>query len=557
MSGQKEEKAKASPTHHAKGLFFLLLMTLALLVPFLDKPLHLDDPMYVWTAKRIATSPADFYGMDVNWCYTKDLMARVNENPPLVSYWLAAVGSVLGWSERVLHAAMLLPAILAIACVFLLALALEAPPFLAGFALLAMPGFLVSSTTLMADVLAMALWTGAVVAWVQGLQAERAGWLAAGALLAGFCILTKFVGLALLPLLLAYTLVRSRRLDKRVLWLGVPLGMALAYRARMLQRYGVDPFAAIGSYALEKREAAKASAAELPWLGLAYLGGAFLPALVLVGCFFRRRGLALCAAFMLAVGAGLVLARTFCGYELRTAEGPRFHLVLHLAAFITGGALVLALLVRHVLRVRSPEAILIALWVAGIFVFASFFNWSTNIRSLLPAAPAVAVVLASELRGKTRARGQWRPLALLGMSILAGLLVAQGDLAYARSARDAALAVVQEHGSGRQRLWYEGSWGFQYYMDLAGARKINWDHLEVSAGDQMVLPSSNCCLVELPPEVVRPVKEHAFPVHAVASTVTGGAGFYSHILGVVPYVFGFPPDEVYSVFELSLTVEYR
>lgn len=541
---------------NGKELAFLFLLTAALLLPFLDKPLHLDDPMYVWTAQRIVEHPADFYGMDVNWCYTRQSMARVNENPPLVSYWLAAFGALMGWGESVLHAAMLVPAFLAVAGVWLLALTLEAPPLLAGLGLLAMPGFLVSSTTLMADVFATALWTWAVLAWVRGLQEERAGWLTAGALLSGLCILTKFVGLALLPLLFAYSLLKSRRLDRRILLLGLPLGLALAYRARMLMRYGVDPFAAIGSYALEKREAAKASAFELPWLGLAYLGGACLPALLLAGWIFQRRGLAVCAAFMLAVGVGLFFAQTFGGHPLRTEQGTRFSLVLHLAAFMTCGAIVLALVLRHLLRERSAEAILLALWVTGIFLFASFFNWSTNIRSLLPATPAVAIVLASELQRKESVRGRWIPMALLALSTLAGLVVAQGDLAYARSARDAALAVMHEHGKGR-RLWFEGSWGFQYYMDLEGASKINWDHLEVSAGDQMVLPSSNCCLIALPPEVARPAKDHTFSVYALASTVTAGAGFYSHILGVVPYVFGIPPDEVYSVSDLSLSVEYR
>jgi hypothetical protein len=48
-------------------------------------------------------------------------------------------------------------------------------------------------------------------------------------------------------------------------------------------------------------------------------------------------------------------------------------------------------------------------------------------------------------------------------------------------------------------------------------------------------------------------REDSFPLHAVASTVTGGAGFYSHLLGVAPYVFGSPPDEVYSIYHLPVS----
>jgi 4-amino-4-deoxy-L-arabinose transferase-like glycosyltransferase len=543
----------ASLAANARSLLLLLLLSTALLVPFLGKPLHLDDPMYVWTAERIAQHPGDFYGLDVNWCYTREPMARANDNPPLVSYALAAAGALLGWSEPALHGAMLGAALLAVAGVWVLARRLGAPPFLAGLGLLAMPGFLVSSTTLMADVLATALWTWAVVAWVRGLQEEATGWLLTGALLAGLCLLTKFVGLALLPLLFAYAALKYRRLDRRMLLLAVPLGVALLYRARMLARYGVDPFRAVGSFALEMRQASKASAFELPWLGLGYLGGTCLPALLLAGWIFRRRGWAACAVLFVAVGAGLLLVGSFSGVEFRSAEGTRLNLLLHLSAFMTGGAIVLALAWQHVARTRSAEAILLGLWIGGIFLFASFFNWSTNVRSILPATPAVAIMLASELQRQDRARGQLIPLALLGLSMLAGLLVAQGDLAYAQSARKAAIALTQEHGPGGRPLWFEGSWGFQYYMERGGASKINWDSFQVLAGDPIVRPSSNACRgIKLSPYMAHADRKATFPLHAVASTVTGGAGFYSHLLGVVPYLFGTPLDEVYSVYHIPV-----
>ncbi|HME72720.1 MAG TPA: hypothetical protein VKM54_23060, partial [Myxococcota bacterium] len=145
-----------APSAGAKELGCLLLLTLALLLPFIRKPLHVDDPMYVWTAKHIVEHPVDFYGLDANWRGIVEPMAVFNHNPPGVSYWLALVGALLGWSEPALHTGMLVPAVLAIVGVFLLARSLGAPPGLASLSLLAMPGFLVSATTLMADVLATA-----------------------------------------------------------------------------------------------------------------------------------------------------------------------------------------------------------------------------------------------------------------------------------------------------------------------------------------------------------------------------------------------------------------
>jgi 4-amino-4-deoxy-L-arabinose transferase-like glycosyltransferase len=535
-----------------KELGCLSLLTLALLLPFVGKPLHVDDPMYVWTAKHIVEHPIDFYGLSVNWRGTMDSMAVVNKNPPGVSYWLAVVGALFGWSEPALHAGMLVPAVVAVGGVWLLARSLGAPPVLASLSLLAMPGFLVSSTTLMADVLATALWTWAVLAWVVGLQERQTGWLSAGAFLAGLCFLTKYLGLALIPLLLAYTLVKCRRLEVRSLLLLLPLAIAVAYRARMISRYGVDPFEGASSYLQQEREGA--SAIELLWIGLSFLGGACLPALLFTNWIFGRRASALIVVSILLVVAALLGMQTLGNCPLRTPEGPRWGLVLQLALFTVSGALVFALVIRHLSRHRTAEAILLALWVCGIFVFGSVLNWSTNVRALLPAAPAVAILLAAEV-GAPRARvvfGIPRGLlGMLGISALTALLVAQGDQAFARSARNAAHEIVRARTRAGQPLWYQGAWGFQYYMDLEGAIKIDWNRVEALPGDELVGTSSNSSpMVALEPAVARPVADFRTPVRAFASTLSGdvGAGFYSDRFGPAPYVFGFPPNQVYSVF---------
>src|SRR5688572_8954697 len=69
-----------------------LIVTLAcllLLVPFVTKPLHVDDPMYVWAAEHILTQPLDPYGFAVNWGSTLEPMPDAMKNPPLVCYYLA------------------------------------------------------------------------------------------------------------------------------------------------------------------------------------------------------------------------------------------------------------------------------------------------------------------------------------------------------------------------------------------------------------------------------------------------------------------------------------
>src|SRR5439155_5609757 len=93
------------------GLIGINLLCLASLLPFINKPFHIDDPLYLWTARQIVRDPLNPYGLDVNWYgWSGPIWTHIN-NPPLVPYYLAAISRLFGWSERAMHAAMLLPAL--------------------------------------------------------------------------------------------------------------------------------------------------------------------------------------------------------------------------------------------------------------------------------------------------------------------------------------------------------------------------------------------------------------------------------------------------------------
>ena len=70
----------------------LVLLTLACLLPFSERAFHVDDPLFVWAAQRIVKTPTDPYGFNLIWDYTRVRMADVTQNPPLASYYAAAIG---------------------------------------------------------------------------------------------------------------------------------------------------------------------------------------------------------------------------------------------------------------------------------------------------------------------------------------------------------------------------------------------------------------------------------------------------------------------------------
>jgi hypothetical protein len=66
---------------------------------FLTKSFHADDPLFICVAKQIAGHPLDFYGFEANWAATARPFHLITKNPPLASYYMAAFGSIFGWSE--------------------------------------------------------------------------------------------------------------------------------------------------------------------------------------------------------------------------------------------------------------------------------------------------------------------------------------------------------------------------------------------------------------------------------------------------------------------------
>src|SRR5207247_9149116 len=92
----------------------LALITAAALAPFLNKAFYVDDPLFIWMAQQIVRHPFDPYGFDVNWSSFTQPMSAVMQNPPLCSYYIAAIGAIFGWKEPVLHLAFLVWAIILI-----------------------------------------------------------------------------------------------------------------------------------------------------------------------------------------------------------------------------------------------------------------------------------------------------------------------------------------------------------------------------------------------------------------------------------------------------------
>ncbi len=563
------------------------------LAPFLAKAIHVDDPLFVWAAQHIAVNPADCYGFDVNWYGRQQPMHTVTQNPPLWSYVLAVVGAPFAFHEVALHLATLMAALACTVGVYFLALQLGARPLISASAAWATPAMFVSSTTLMCDTALVALWCWAVLLWIRAIRTERPLWFFLSGLLVGLAGLTKYYGICLIPLLGAYALLHRWTGDRRfsrsstsphnlamhVLGgLAVAAALLVAFDLWTARQYGYGLLREAILYAAETVQPTEAGGRDplrQSLVTLGFVGGSIPIAAILAPFIWRPRIVAVIA--VLIGGVWLLLAVTGAA---ESWAGPHVSdagigFVIQAVLMAAAGVAVVALPVWDLVRRRDPESWLLAMWVLGTLVFAGVLNWTTNARSLLPAVPAIALLIGRNVwlpsamptaSGRESAMAVHLPrlvMLLIACSLALSISVAAADYRLAGSARQAADRVVAEFGTPRETLWFQGHWGFQYYMQAAGARPFDMTDVDYQPGTRLVIAENNTNRFRIGPlETMPDLAEHA-ELHFVGArwlttiSSTLGAGFYASEWGPLPYRFGAVPAEQYSVYRFNRPLRIR
>jgi len=204
---------------------------------------------------------------------------------------------------------------------------------------------------------------------------------------------------------------------------------------------------------------------------------------------------------------------------------------------------------------RDAVSALLALWVWGTFIFAAFVNYTVNARSVLPLIPPAGILIARRVEKSVAsdfAKMRWKLAAALVLSGGISLIVAGADTALANSARQAAGMVMDKTRGKTGEVWFEGHWGFQYYMEQNGAHTLDLRLPQAQPGDFIAIPWNNIQLADISPQMTGWREDFDLDPRRWASTIDSdlGAGFYSSYWGPLPFVIGPARSEHYSVLQL-------
>jgi 4-amino-4-deoxy-L-arabinose transferase-like glycosyltransferase len=544
----------------AHPYWLLTFVTVAVLAPFLAKPFNIDDPLFIWAAKQIRAHPLNPYGFNVEWGWTAVPMWKVTQNPPLACYFIALSSLALGWSEIGLHLAFLLPAIAVILGTYRLAKNFCGRPLLATLITLFTPVFMVSSLTVMCDVTMLSFWIWALVFWIEGVEQEKTRKLIIAGILIALAAMTKYYGACLIPLLAAHGLSTRRPFKQWGPALLIPIAVLCAYQSATGALYGEGLLNRAAEYTSFSKMLFGFSKLQNGLIALSFTGGCVASAVLFIPLLWQKR-----KWIMPAIGL-LSLAVIFFPYTTLWEKYPALQgttlaaVKIQMIFWATGGLCVLGLAAVDIFRQRDSGSLLLLLWVAGTFAFAAFCNWTINARSILPLAPAAAILVARRLEIKSLVPAQvWPPtvIACLLASFALSWSVTRADCAIAGASRQGAQEVCNKYHGRPGTLWFQGHWGFQYYMEQFGASMMDFIDSRTQSGDLLVVPQGNTNTRPPDPQTADLLTTFAIPGARWLTTFNAniGGSFYASAIAPLPFAFGpVPPDKV-SVYALKFSPE--
>jgi 4-amino-4-deoxy-L-arabinose transferase-like glycosyltransferase len=490
-------------------LLLAFVAVVYLLVQF-DKPVHLDDPQYVYAARHLLTEPWSPLTNEINWQKAPVPAYRDLINPPFYMYLQAGWMKLFGESIRGLHVLATLMAVLAAACLALVARRFTRYALVAAALVLLSPNVL-PIANLMVDVPVLAVGLAAVAVFVGGVDRDRPWQAILGGVLAGLAVLTKYNAIVLVPVLALYPLLRGRVPYAR--FMAIPIGMLLLWSVHNVIVFGEVHVLITAAFQEYEKTAISwwrniYSAALVPGSSFVFLG-------VLALARARLRGLKIWGP----LGAVLILGPTqMLWWQLPTvipSEVWTFAvntvLLVALACAAPKGSAaepfeprrwpsseeLLQLFTREPdseAESRRRDSLFLWLWLAAVMIFQVIFAYHQAPRYHILALPPLAILV---LRGfETAAPRRWQGnRALLwgsvGLGLVVALFVAAADDTHARANRDYPAQLAHDRVAGGHEIHCIGHWGFQYYCQEQGFDIFNSVHGKVRRGDLVVVPENN------------------------------------------------------------------
>ncbi len=454
------------------------------------KRVTIDDTAFLYYARQIASHATDPYGFEIFWYDTltpaMELLA-----PAGLPYWLGAGIALLGEHPAVLKL-WLFPYALLLVWAMRDLIRRFAPA--GGTALLlicSLSPSIVPAFNLMLDIPALSLSLGALALFIRACERAQLSTALLAGLLVGLAMQTKYNSVAQAGALVIYGLL-ARQFRLTAVAAGLAGGVFLGWEAWLVHRYGESHI--LHHYMLAP-QAAWINTPTTWAIGWTALFGALAWPPALLGLSTLRQSKVLLAVGMMLATLPLVVVAMLEPRTTPTAIRPirlgEGDLALD-AFFAAGCVVVLVVLIPIVSGLKRRQSgwergtLFLLIWFA-IELLACFFVSPFHAARRLIGPIFVATLVAAHCglpREKAPHALRWVAL----YSVCLGLLFGVTDLADSRARHEAQGLIARElerlgHDVTRERVWFTGHWGFQFYSEERGYLPLIAGYADLAEGD--------------------------------------------------------------------------
>jgi hypothetical protein len=539
---------------------WILGLQLALVLPFIGQPIHIDDSIYVDIGRNVLKTP--WHAHDFPYIFEGRTVADMasHSHPPFLGYWIGLLLWLFGDGPLLhvkLHLGFLIFPLLFAGGMYRLARRFTHLPGLATAVAITSPAAVVASHTLMTDYPCLAFSTLGLALYIDGVDQQKPykTWISGVALavasfcsypavlLAGLCWLYAWLKRATVPAALWSPLIAPA-------WMGV----WLTYSSLHFGRFVLGPTM---GHVVEMGGLAAGRLRHKLLAFLIFLGGTLVLPLPLIRVTMAwLRGKAAILWALMSAGLAQFAAAAYAWPDRLT-----------LAAFLTLGGWIIAGIPLS-LRTTGPEnsaakwrpdTVFLTVWALVTSAQIILTYTAGMARYLLPLLPPV--VLLAFLKSSRTSLASLRRSAVLGLSVglLLGLTLSAADFEMARIHRDIAQNLARVFAGRRQQTRFGAEWGLRHYMLEQGFRQF-LSTGDDFAGGQFIVSPREAIAYAVPQDVASilvPVRhqswESSIPIRLMNRNAH--AGYYSSSWGLLPFAISRGSVEEITVQQVSYLAE--
>ncbi len=469
---------------------------MVMLVLFFNKPLHIDDALFLRMGDILpfsfigqAEGRVEFLGQ-----VYEQLSPYESTHPPLIPFYLKILSHLPQFETYpflTYHIGFLLFPALTLFFARRYLRAKRIGPQWALF-LTSSPLFFVNATNLMTDVAMTSLWIGTVVfaSRFAELGHQRNAFLSA--LLMLLALLVSYQSVALIPLIGVYFLIQGTQLRGFVIVILVPVLLFTAYLLTVFMLTDFFPFvsstidyniASEVQSGMGVKHYLHKTTATLINLGL----GLAIPTPILLLSVNQRRLIEHVVFASVITFTIFHLGDKSAIFDAYTAPQTLILRVLMFIGLIWCFQVVaksvdgFRLLVRD--RRRASRMLLPTFWFLGVLLYNILFMPYSTARYVLPALPpALMLVFGHQLYRLSR----WREACFIALGFAFSIFLARIDFQQARA--DYQLAQhLKTNVSDMSKLWFSDDAGLNRYLNKSGAHYLPRQQQSLDVGDYVLI----------------------------------------------------------------------